>query len=97
MGDVANILGIQSKAALSTAETAQAILAGSTSAAPAKKKPKKPKGMSREVYDLMGPDGLVPAMETSQKVHSGSENSVSIFGNPDFSVFVENYIFGSVI
>eukprot|EP00605_Chrysophyceae_sp_TOSAG23-4_P000904 GSChrysophyteH1.ASY1.ANO1.995.1 assembled CDS len=71
MGDVANILGIQSKAALSTAETAQAILAGSTSAAPAKKKPKKPKGMSREVYDLMGPDGLVPAMETSQKVHSG--------------------------
>jgi len=70
MGDVAQILGVEQKAALSQGETAAAILAGSSAPAPARKM-KKPKGMSREVFDLMGPDGLVPAIETSKTKSSG--------------------------
>jgi hypothetical protein len=71
MGDIANILGVQAKPILSQAQTAQAILAGPTPIANTTKKMKKPKGMSREVFDLMGPDGLIPAVETSKQVHSG--------------------------
>jgi DNA methyltransferase 1-associated protein 1 len=70
MGDIANILGVQAKVALSASETAQAILAGPNPIPENKKKMKKPKGMSREVFDLMGPGGLVPAIE-SAKVGAG--------------------------
>ncbi len=71
MGDVAQILGVELKTALSAGETAAAILAGSSAPIPARKM-KKPKGMSREVFDLMGPDGLVPAIESSTKGKSSA-------------------------
>ena len=67
MGDIAQILGVGAKPTLSLGETAQAILAGPTPINQDKKKKKKPKGMSREVYDLMGPDGLIPAIQTSKQ------------------------------
>ena len=62
MGDIANILGVQAKAVLSAGEAAQAILAGPNPIPENRKKMKKPKGMSREVFDLMGPGGLIPAV-----------------------------------
>ena len=76
MGDIANILGVQAKAVLSAGEAAQAILAGPNPIPENRKKMKKPKGMSREVFDLMGPGGLIPAVE-SGKVGAGFKDKRS--------------------
>jgi DNA methyltransferase 1-associated protein 1 len=70
MGDIADILGVQKGPELTDGQQATKIMEG----APGVGRPvkiKKPKGMSREVYDLVGPAGLLPAMETKQPLASG--------------------------
>ena len=69
MSDVADMLGIQyRKQSLSMTEQAAKLLAEQRSGNAAKKNlkvVKKPKGMKREVYDLLGEDALVPAVQTN--------------------------------
>jgi hypothetical protein len=70
MGDIADILGVQKGPELTDGQQATKIMEG----APGVDRPvkmKKPKGMSREVYDLVGPAGLLPAMETKKPISSG--------------------------
>ena len=70
MGDIADILGVQKGPELTDGQQATKIMEG----APGVGRPvkmKKPKGMSREVYDLVGPAGLLPAMETKKPISSG--------------------------
>lgn len=65
MGDAADILGVQkSKPA---ANDPLSIMTGADKvAAPSKPdKMKKPKGMSREVFNLMGKDGIAPSIQTN--------------------------------
>ena len=57
MGDIADILNVKKKAELTDGEQTEKIMSGAA-AAPRPKKIKKPKGMSREVFDLVGPGGL---------------------------------------
>jgi hypothetical protein len=64
MSDVADILGIQSKPVATAADEAARIMADK-SKNKLSKSAKKPKGMKREVYDLLGEDGLLPAVQTS--------------------------------
>ena len=63
MGDIADILGVQKKPELTDGQQTGKIMAGAA-AAPRPTKMKKPKGMSREVFDLVGPGGLSSAIET---------------------------------
>lgn len=65
MGDAADILGIQKPK--SNANDPFSIMSGlDKAAAPAKPdKKKKPKGMSREVFNLMGKDGIAPSLQTN--------------------------------
>jgi DNA methyltransferase 1-associated protein 1 len=70
MSDVADMLGIQSNkpaAPLNAAEEAVRFLQEANKAKiESKGKPiKKPKGMKREVYDLLGKDGIVPALQSN--------------------------------
>ena len=72
MGDIADILGIQKGPELTDGQQASKIMEGSRSQSGSRPaKIKKPKGMSREVYDLVGPAGLLPAMETQQPLTGG--------------------------
>ena len=63
MSDVADMLGIQARPTISAAEEAAKILDRSAKKTP--KGPKKPKGMKREVYDLLGDDAILPAVQSS--------------------------------
>jgi DNA methyltransferase 1-associated protein 1 len=76
MGDVAEILGLQGKQAQSNGEVAAKILSEKPKAA-GPKGVKKPKGMSREVFDLMGPgqDSLLPSMQTNATMTSAAFKS----------------------
>lgn len=71
MSDVADMLGIQTNkpaAPLNAAEEAVRFLQEANKAKTDNKgsKPiKKPKGMKREVYDLLGKDGIVPALQSN--------------------------------
>lgn len=68
MADVADMLGVQvKKSSLSISEQAAKMLADQRSSAKLKnqKAAKKPKGMKREVYDLLGEDGIAPAAQTN--------------------------------
>ena len=64
MGDIADILGVQKGPVLTDGQQATKIMEGASSSSDHPKKMKKPKGMSREVFDLMGPGGLLPSVET---------------------------------
>jgi hypothetical protein len=74
MGDVADILGMAPKPTLSAADEAARILAGEKKPQ-VREKAKKPKGMSREVFSLLGAnvDSLLPAMQ-SNKPNAGFKN-----------------------
>ena len=72
MGDVADILGMVKPKDSTAAEVASQIMTDAKPKATSQKR-KKPKGMAREVYDLLGPDGIVPSMETN-KVSTGFKN-----------------------
>lgn len=65
MGDVAEILGLNSKAPVSASEEASKILADKPKGFSAKIA-KKPKGMSREVFGLLGHESLNPSIQTSK-------------------------------
>lgn len=65
MSDVANILGVNAPVAMTAADEAARILAAKTKIGTKIKQPK-PKGMSREVYSLMGVDSLVPTIQTNK-------------------------------
>ena len=65
MGDIAEILGMKAVVSATDAEVAKNILLGPKAGV---KKMKKPKGMSREVFDLIGHDSLNPAMQTNKVV-----------------------------
>jgi DNA methyltransferase 1-associated protein 1 len=62
MSDIADMLGIANKAPIGNvaSEEALKIMGEKTKIV---KGGKKPKGMSREVFDLLGKDGLVPAIQ----------------------------------
>ncbi len=66
MGDVADMLGIQSKkSVLTVGEQAARIMADQKGNKNNQKNVKKPKGMKREVFDLLGEDALTPAVQTN--------------------------------
>lgn len=66
MGDVADMLGIQSKkTTLSVSEQAARIMSDQKNKNNQKNNVKKPKGMKREVFDLLGEDALIPAVQTN--------------------------------
>eukprot|EP01041_Mallomonas_annulata_P010328 gene10328-21553_t len=65
MGDVAEILGIGGKSALTGAEEATRLLADKPKSGKSSKK-SKPKGMNRELFSLMGVDGIAPAVVTNK-------------------------------
>jgi hypothetical protein len=68
MGDVADMLGLAQPrvAPLSAAEEALRFLTEQKNKASIQRPPgKKPKGMKREVFDLLGKNGIVPAMQGS--------------------------------
>lgn len=73
MGDVADILGMSQKKESSAAEVASQLMTDAKPKGKVLEKKKKPKGMAREVYDLLGPDGIVSSMETT-KVSTGIKN-----------------------
>ena len=73
MGDVADILGMGKAKESSAADVASQMMNDAKPKGGSKEKRKKPKGMAREVYDLLGPDGIVPSMETN-KVSTGFKN-----------------------
>lgn len=62
MGDVADILGFGPKVAV---DDASKLLAGDKPKV-VSQKIKKPKGMSREVFGLLGPDSLISALPTTK-------------------------------
>lgn len=61
MSDVADMLGIAGKAALSVTDEAMKIMGDKAKGSG--KPGKKPKGMSREVFDLLGKDGIMPSTQ----------------------------------
>lgn len=61
MSDVADMLGLSAKGPAPTASEEALKIMGDK--AKMTKPAKKPKGMSREVYDLLGKDGLVPSIQ----------------------------------
>ena len=65
MSDVANILGVHVPGAMTAADEAAKILAAKSKIGFKSKQPK-PKGMSREVYSLMGVDSIVPTVQTNK-------------------------------
>ena len=65
MGDVADILGLGAKAPLSASEEASKIL-GDKPKFHSHKNAKKPKGMSREVFGLLGHESLNPSIQTNK-------------------------------
>lgn len=74
MGDVADILGMQKAKESTAAEMATQIMMDAAKPKGGNSlKRKKPKGMAREVFDLLGPDGIVPSMETN-KISTGFKN-----------------------
>lgn len=62
MSDVADMLGIAGKATTSVTDEALKIM-GDKAKVTTGKPMKKPKGMSREVFDLLGKDGLLPSTQ----------------------------------
>jgi hypothetical protein len=70
MSDVANILGVAQAAPTTAADETARILGGKTStaatASAAKGKGRKPKGMSRELFSLMGQDGIAPSVQSNK-------------------------------
>jgi DNA methyltransferase 1-associated protein 1 len=74
MSDVANILGVQGKAPVGTAgEEAAKILSAKPVPVKSNKQPK-PKGMSREVYSLMGQDSIAPIAPANAKLTGGMKS-----------------------
>ena len=66
MGDVADILGINPKENQSSSSSDNLLLGVSKmKKSTSSSSVMKPKGISREVYSLLGKDGLVPAITTS--------------------------------
>lgn len=69
MSDVADILGFGAKPpppATAADEANKFLLTNKNKGEPKKTKEKKPKGMKREVFDLIGENGLVPAVQNNQ-------------------------------
>ncbi len=79
MGDVANILGVQQSAPSSAAEETNKILHGAANKNKMinKSRVPKPKGMSRELFSLMGVDSMVPAVATNTSALAGIKNKRS--------------------
>jgi hypothetical protein len=75
MSDVADILGFAKKEVLSTSDEALRIFSEKGKIVNGKGI-KKPKGMSREVFDLVGSETLVPAMQPNN-IGSGFKNKRS--------------------
>ena len=78
MSDAADILGIKQSAPTSSAQVAVQLMADTAKPKPSSSKHmKKPKGMSREVFDLIGrdKDSLVPAMQSNAAVAAGAFKS----------------------
>jgi len=65
MGDVADILGMGAKPAVSVTEEASRLLGEKPKSGKASKKAK-PKGMSRELFSLMGADSIAPMVVTNK-------------------------------
>ena len=63
MSDVADMLGLSAKAGAPSASEEAAKIMGDKAKNLGSKTGKKPKGMSREVFDLLGKDGLVPSVQ----------------------------------
>jgi hypothetical protein len=63
MSDVADMLGISAKSMAGTSASDEALKLMGDGVKTASKHMKKPKGMSREVFDLLGKDGIVPAAQ----------------------------------
>ena len=70
MGDVADILGMVGKAPLTAADEATRLLGEKPKTGKSSKK-SKPKGMSRELFSLMGIDGIAPVVVTNKSATSG--------------------------
>lgn len=72
MGDVADILGFGGKPTgpATAADEANKYILSTKNKPEPKKSAKKPKGMKREVYDLIGENGLVPAVQSNQLTKS---------------------------
>lgn len=68
MGDAADILGVQKPKA--TSNDPFNIMTGTDKSAATLKsdKKKKPKGMSRELFNLMGKDGIAPSIQTNADI-----------------------------
>ena len=77
MSDAADILGIKQSAPTSSAQVAVQLMADTKPKQASSKHTKKPKGMSREVFDLIGrdKDSLVPAMQSNATVATGAFKS----------------------
>jgi hypothetical protein len=67
MGDVADILGLGSKQGSASSSSIENFLGGGAGNKNGKKSgpAAKPKGMSREVFSLLGKDALAPAIQSS--------------------------------
>lgn len=66
MGDAADILGVQKPKANTSNDPFNIMTGADKSAASLKSdKKKKPKGMSRELFNLMGKDGIAPSIQTN--------------------------------
>jgi len=93
MGDVADILGLGSKqGGASSSNSLENIISGVCSGTATKGKKSgpaaKPKGMSREVYSLLGKDGLVPAVQPS--------NPSSLFRSKRDNVLKGKWLWSSI-
>lgn len=85
MGDVADMLGLapQKSGPTNTTEEALKFLQDDKTrgaSAPPPKQLKKPKGMKREVFDLLGKDGIIPAVHSSASVSNSFMTKRNIAG-----------------
>ena len=75
MGDAADLLGIQKTNKTSNNDPLSIMSGVDKHSSQKLDKKKKPKGMSREVFNLMGADGLAPSIQTNVDVKvSGFKN-----------------------
>ncbi len=72
MGDVADILGFNKQPTSGSGSAILDEINAKTIAPNDKKKVAKPKGMSREVFSLLGKDGLTPSIQSNSMVASNA-------------------------
>jgi DNA methyltransferase 1-associated protein 1 len=70
--DVADLLGIQPREQPSMSEEASRILEGKMKSVGGPRVGKKPNGMSREVYGLLGHDSIAPSMQTNKVISNAA-------------------------